>query len=57
MIVWIPTYAHHFRHKWISIPGGYTFKEAMPLVNDPQIKIKGNKVFLSGIPVILKIIE
>jgi hypothetical protein len=57
MIVWIPTYANHFRHQWISIPGGYTFKEAAPLINDPQIKIKGHKIFLSGIPVILKIIE
>ncbi|RLD91755.1 MAG: hypothetical protein DRJ09_00200 [Bacteroidetes bacterium] len=57
MIVWIPTYTNHFRHQWVTIPGGYSVKEITPVTDDPPIQIKGNKVFLSGNPVILKIIE
>lgn len=57
IIVWIPTYANHFQHKWVTIPGDYSVKEIVPLIDDPQVQMKGDKLFLSGNPIILKILE
>ena len=56
VIAWIPTSTKHFEHNWITIPGNYVFESATPVVDDPETKIEGDSIYLSGIPVFLKII-
>ena len=55
IIAWIPTFQNHFIHQWVSIPDVLSLTSANPIINDNYIQIKGNNVFLSGIPTILKI--
>lgn len=56
VIAWIPTATKHFEHSWVTIPENYFFKSVTPVIDDPEIKIERDSIYLSGIPVFLKII-
>ncbi len=54
IVAWIPTHANHDKHRWVTVPGNYTFQLATPIISDNEIKIDRNRLFISGIPVLLK---
>ncbi len=57
IVAWIPTYHNHFKHRWVIIPATADINDAEPVTSDPSVQIKGNRLFLSGVPVVLKIIK
>ena len=59
IILWIPTAKNHFQHQWVDLPKNINPKTCTvtPVITDKEVKIDNNRIFLSGVPVILKIIH
>ncbi len=57
IVLWRPTFNNHFQYQWVNLPAGLTFdKNIIPVITDEETKINNNKIYLSGIPVLIKIL-
>jgi serine/threonine-protein kinase ATR len=57
VIAWLPSTEEHHLHKWVAFPTNTTIKEIIPVTTDKKATFEQNRVYLSGTPVILKIIQ
>ncbi len=55
VVAWRPTAGNHNQHKWIAFSQKMQIKEIIPVVNDEKAAFQKNKIFISGIPVIIKL--
>jgi hypothetical protein len=57
IVAWRPTSKNHNRHKWITLPPEIKISEIIPVIEDKEIKFDTNTIFLSGTPVIIKLMQ